>query len=402
MKLFDYECLNKEQIVVRGQIKAENIEEAVSMLQNNELAVIDIEEYKGCSNKSIMSKGKKVSVSELTIFTRQFATMIGAGIPITRAIVTMSQQSSNPTLKAALENIAYSIEGGMSLSDAFSAYPKIFSTLYISMLHAGEVGGILEHSLLRLADQLQKEKFLKDEIKSATTYPKIVGIFAIVIFIVMLIFLVPVFEGFIPDNIEMPGLTQLIFNLSHSIRDNWFIWIAVITAIVAGITAFFKGKTGHDLWEQKKTSMPVFGSIILKTVIARFTRTLATLLDGGIPIVQALKSAGPTSGSDVLARTIENTIDEIERGRSIAVTLQQSEFFPPMVSHMIAVGEEAGSLPTLLDKIAEFYEQEVATETRGLQALIQPVMLVLIGILIGGMLMALYLPIFTAATAVGI
>jgi len=402
MKLFDYECLNKEQIVVRGQIKAENIEEAVSMLQNNELAVIDIEEYKGSSNKSIMSKGKKVSVSELTIFTRQFATMIGAGIPITRAIVTMSQQTSNPTLKAALENIAYNIEGGMSLSDAFSAYPKVFSNLYISMLHAGEVGGILEHSLLRLADQLQKEKFLKDEIKSATTYPKIVGIFAIVIFIVMIIFLVPVFEGFIPDNIEMPGLTQLIFNLSHSIRDNWFIWIAVITAIVAGITAFFKGKTGHDLWEQKKTSMPVFGSIILKTVIARFTRTLATLLDGGIPIVQALKSAGPTSGSDVLARTIENTIDEIERGRSIAVTLQQSEFFPPMVSHMIAVGEEAGSLPTLLDKIAEFYEQEVATETRGLQALIQPVMLVLIGILIGGMLMALYLPIFTAATAVGI
>ena len=165
--------------------------------------------------------------------------------------------------------------------------------------------------------------------------------------------------------------------------------------------SLFKGKTGHDLWEQK-TSMPVFGSIILKTVIARFTRTLATLLDGGIPIVQALKSAGPTTGSDVLARTIENTIDEIERGRSIAVTLQQSEFFPPMVSHMIAVGEEAGSLPTLLDKIAEFYEQEVATETRGLQALIQPVMLVLICILIGGMLMALYLPIFTAATAVGI
>ena len=400
MKLFDYECLNREQVVVRGQIKAESLEEAVSMLQNNELAVIEIKEFKDSSKKSMMSREKKVSVSELTIFTRQFATMIGAGIPITRAIVTMSQQTSNPTLKAALENIAYNIEGGMSLSDAFSAYPKVFSNLYISMLHAGEVGGILEHSLLRLADQLQKEKFLKDEIKSATTYPKIVGIFAIVIFIVMIIFLVPVFEGFIPDNIEMPGLTQLIFNLSHSIRDNWFIWIAVITAIVAGVTAFFKGKTGHDLWEQKKTSIPIFGSIILKTVIARFTRTLATLLDGGIPIVQALKSAGPTSGSDVLANTIENTIEEIERGRSIASTLQESEFFPPMVSHMIAVGEEAGSLPTLLDKIAEFYEQEVATETRGLQALIQPVMLVLIGILIGGMLMALYLPIFTAATSV--
>jgi len=401
MKLFNYECLNKEQIIIKGQIKAENMEQAVDMLHKNELTVIDVKELNDTQKSKGISKGKKVSISELTIFTRQFATMIGAGVPIAKAIVTMSLQTSNPTLRSALENIASNIEGGMSLSDAFSAYPDIFSNLYIAMLHAGEVGGILEHSLLRLADQLQKEKFIKDEIKSATTYPKIIIIFALVVFIAMMVFLVPIFEGIIPDTIEMPGLTKFIFRVSHSIREKYYIWIAVVTAIVSGTIAFFKGKTGHDLWERKKTSMPIFGSIILKTVIARFTRTLSILLDGGIPIVQALKSAGPTSGSDVLASTIENTIDEIERGKSIASTLQESEFFPPMVSHMIAVGEEAGSLPDLLNKIADFYEQEVATETRGLQALIQPVLLVAIGLLIGGMVIALYLPVFTASTVVG-
>jgi len=400
MKLYNYECLNKDQQIVKGQIKADNLDQALDMLRKNDLAVLDINEFNDVPKNSVMSRGKKVSVSELTIFTRQFATMIGAGIHITRAIVTMSQQSSNPTLRSALENIASNVEGGMSLSDAFSAYPSIFSNLYISMIHAGEVGGILEHSLLRLSEQLQKEKFLKDEIKSATTYPKIIGVFAVLIFIAMIVFLVPVFEGFIPSNIEMPGITKFIFRMSHSIKEKWYIWIAVITAIISGVYAFFKGKMGHDLWERYKTNMPVFGSIILKTVIARFTSTLSTLLEGGIPIVQALKSAGPTAGSDVLARTIDNTIEEIEKGRSIASTLQKSEFFPPMVTHMIAVGEEAGSLPTLLDKIAEFYEQEVATETRGLQALIQPVLLVLIGLLIGGMLIALYLPIFSAATSI--
>jgi len=399
MKLYNYECLNKEQQIVKGQIQADNMEQALDMLRKNDLAVLDINEFIDTSKSKVISRGKKVSVSELTIFTRQFATMIGAGIPITRAIVTMSQQTSNPTLRSALENIAANVEGGMSLSDAFSAYPSIFSDLYVSMIHAGEVGGILENSLLRLSEQLQKEKFLKDEIKSATQYPKILGIFAVLIFVAMIVLLVPKFEEFIPPTIKIPGITQFIFNISHSVKERWYLWIAVITAIVAGIYAFFKSKIGHDLWERNKTNMPVFGSIILKTVIARFTRTLATLLEGGIPIVQALKSAGPTSGSDVLAKTIENTIDEIEKGRSIAQTLQRSNFFPPMVTHMIAVGEEAGSLPSLLDKIAEFYEQEVATETRGLQALIQPIMLVVIGLLIGGMLIALYLPIFTSATS---
>ncbi|MCX7773786.1 MAG: type II secretion system F family protein [Clostridia bacterium] len=384
---------------MKGQITSDTVNQAVEKLRGMGLSVIDLQEYKPKAKSSFFTLEKKVTVGDLTLFSRQLAAMLGAGIPVTRAISTLSKQSGNSTLRAALENIAHNVEGGMSLTDAFSAYPNIFSRLYLSMIKAGEIGGMLENSLLRLSDQLQKEKALKDDVKSATNYPKVIGIFAIVIFVAMMLFLVPVFEGFIPKNIDLPGLTQFIFNVSHSMKNYWYIWIAVIVAIASGLIAFFKSKAGHDLWENMKLTMPIFGPIILKSVIARFTRTLATLLEGGIPVVQALESAGPTSGSDIVANTVKLATKRIEEGKSIASTLEESGVFPPMVTHMIAVGEEAGSLPSLLDKVAEFYEQEVATTTRGLQALIQPIALVVIGIFIGGMLISLYLPIFTAVTA---
>lgn len=401
MLSFNYECLNKQGQILTGQINAESVNEAVDKLRATGLSVIELKEFKPKKKSQFFTLEKKVTVGDLTLFSRQLAAMIGAGIPVTRAITTLSKQASNSTLKLALETIGRNVEGGMNLTDAFSAYPHIFSDLYISMLRAGEIGGMLENSLLRLSEQLQKEKVLKDEIKSATSYPKSIGIFALIIFAAMMIFLVPVFQGFIPKGAETPGITQFIFNISDSIRNRYYIWIIAIIGIVSGLIAFFKSKTGHRLWEKNKLHLPVFGPIILKTVIARFTRTLATLLEGGIPVVQALESAGPTAGSDILSETVKLATKRIEEGKSIASTLEESGIFPPMVTHMIAIGEESGSLPALLDKLAEFYEQEVQTASRGLQALIQPFALVLIGVLIGGMLISLYLPIFTAVTASG-
>jgi type IV pilus assembly protein PilC len=217
----------------------------------------------------------------------------------------------------------------------------------------------------------------------------------------MLVFLVPIFQGSLPQHVEINVITQFIFDMSASIRSNYLMWIFAAIAIVAVFTFFFKSRAGHDFWERIKLKMPVFGPIILKSVIARFTRTLATLMEGGIPVVQALESAGPTSGSDVLNEAVQLATKRIEEGKSIASTLEESDVFPPMVTHMISVGEESGSLPSLLDKVAEFYEQEVAATTRGLQALIQPIALIVIGILIGGMLIALYSPIFSAVTSSG-
>jgi type IV pilus assembly protein PilC len=200
---------------------------------------------------------------------------------------------------------------------------------------------------------------------------------------------------------EVPAVSQFIFNTSDSLRNQWYLWIIIIGTMIAGTIFFFKGETGHSLWEKKKLTLPVFGPIILKSVIARFTRTLATLLEGGIPVVQALESAGPTSGSDIVAQTVKLATKGIEEGKTISATLKESGVFPPMVTHMIAVGEETGSLSALLDKVAEFYEQEVATATKGLQALIQPIALILIGFLVGGMLISLYLPIFTSIMSTG-
>lgn len=401
MLSFKYECMNRQGQAINGQLTADNIPQAVEKLRGMGLSVIELKEAKAKATSSFFTLEKKVTISDLTLFSRQLASMIGAGIPVTRAINTLSRQSENPTLRSALENIVRNVEGGMNLTDAFSSYPKIFSKLYISMIQSGEIGGMLENSLLRLSEQLQKEKIINDEIKSATSYPKVIGIFALVIFVVMLVFLVPIFKGAIPDNIEINVITQFIFNMSESIRTKPLIWIGAIVVIIASFVGFFKSKTGHILWEKNKLKMPIFGPVILKSVIARFTRTLSTLLEGGIPVVQALGSAGPTSGSDVLNETVQLATKRIEEGKSIASTLEKSTVFPPMVTHMIAVGEEAGSLPELLDKVAEFYEQEVETTTRGLNSLIQPIALVVIGLLIGGMLIALYTPIFTAVTATG-
>lgn len=399
MPVFSYECITKQGELITGEISADTTAAAAERLRASGYAILELEEYKEKNKSSFLFGEKKVKLSEITLFSRQLAAMLSAGIPVTRALYTLSRQAENPTLKSALETISKNVEGGMSLADAFGAFPNIFSNLYVSMIRAGEVGGTLENTLLRLSEQLHKEKQVKDNIKSATSYPKMIGIFALVIFIAMLVFMVPVFQKFISGNTQIPAITQFIFNLSASIRTKWYVWISVTVAVVSFIVLFFKSRTGHDLWESVKLKLPIIGPILLKSVIARFTRTLSTLLEGGIPVVQALESAGPTSGSDVLAEAVRNAAERIEEGKTIASTLEESGIFPPMVTHMIAVGEESGTLPSLLNKVAEFYEEEVDVTTKNLQSLIQPILLVLIGVLVGGMLVALYLPMFTAVTS---
>lgn len=399
MPVFSYECITRQGELITGKISADTTAAAAERLRASGYAILELEEYNEKNKSSFLFGEKKVKLSEITLFSRQLAAMLNAGIPVTRALYTLSRQAENPTLKSALETISKNVEGGMNLADAFGAFPNIFSNLYVSMIRAGEVGGTLENTLLRLSEQLHKEKQVKDNIKSATSYPKMIGIFALVIFIAMLVFMVPVFQRFISGNTQIPAITQFIFNLSASIRTKWYVWISVTVAVVSFIVLFFKSRTGHDLWESVKLKLPIIGPILLKSVIARFTRTLSTLLEGGIPVVQALESAGPTSGSDVLAEAVRNAAERIEEGKTIASTLEESGIFPPMVTHMIAVGEESGTLPSLLNKVAEFYEEEVDVTTKNLQSLIQPILLVLIGVLVGGMLVALYLPMFTAVTS---
>lgn len=398
MAVFKYECMNKQGETIKGQMTADNLSLAVDRLRTMGLSVLDLKENRSAEAASFLSMERKVTLGELSIFSRQLAAMINAGIPVTRSLHTLSRQTDNPTFKKALESISRNVEGGMNLTDAFSAYPKIFNGLYVSMLHSGEIGGMLETSLHRLADQLQKEKALRDNVKAATFYPRIVAGFALFLFVVMLVALVPVFEGFIPKDKELPVVTKFIFSVSHSLRGFWYLWILGLVVIIGGCMMFARSSSGKYTWERIKLNLPVFGKIIHKSVIARFSRTFSTLLEGGIPVVQALESAGPTAGSLLVAQAVQNAGRRIEEGKNIAGPLEESGVFPPMVTHMIAIGEETGALPSLLDKIAEFYEDEVATLTKGLSALLEPIMLAIVGVVVGGMLISLYLPIFTAIT----
>ncbi len=399
MPVYKYESYNKQGESIKGLIGADNVDDCLARLKGMGLTVLELKEQKSSRSLAFLSNEKKVTLSELSVFSKQLSAMISAGIPITRSLYTLSRQSTNPTLKSALESITKSVESGMSITDAFAAYPNIFPDIYISMTQSGELGGVLENMMKRLADQLQKEKQLRDNIKSATFYPRLLMGVALLLTIVMIVFLVPVFKSFIPEGASIPGVTRIVFNVSDAIRNRWYIWIGAVAALVLLVKAFVKSRSGKKIWDTLKFRMPVFGELIQKTVIARFARTLATLMDGGIPAIQALQSAGPTAGNILVEEAVSNAIVSIEEGKNIAEPLEKSGVFPPMVTQMIAVGEETGSLPSLLDTIADFYEEEVATLTKGLSSLIEPIMLVLVGVVIGGMLISLYLPIFTSITS---
>lgn len=399
MASFTYDGMNRQGQNVHGEVVADNSSAAMDKLREAGIIVTDIKEK--VINEKKKSGGKKVSIQDVAVFARQMAAMISAGVPVTRALATLAKQTTNPTLSAAIVDISENVESGMPLSDAFAMYPKIFDDLFVAMIATGEVGGILEQSLISLANQLQKNKALKDNIKSAVSYPKNIGIFAIILLIAMLAFMVPIFQKMIPSGTELNGLTQFIFNASTSLRTQWYLWILVAAVIIVALRFIIKSKFAHTFWEKNKLHMPLLGDFITKMVIARFCRTLATLLAGGVTAVEALQSAGPTSGSDLIRDAVNDAISDIEEGKSISDSLDKSGLFPPMVTGMIAIGEEAGTLPELLDKVAEFYEEDVETTSRNLGSIIEPIALIGIGGLVGAMLISLYLPIFTASTSIG-
>lgn len=399
MASFTYDGMNRQGQNVHGEVVADNSSAAMDKLREAGIIVTDIKEK--VINEKKKTGGKKVSIQDVAVFSRQMAAMISAGVPVTRALATLAKQTTNPTLAAAIVDISENVESGMPLSDAFALYPKIFDDLFVAMIATGEVGGILEQSLISLANQLQKNKALKDNIKSAVSYPKNIGIFAIILLIAMLAFMVPIFQKMIPAKTELNGLTQFIFNASTSLRTQWYLWILVAVVLIVALRFIIKSKFAHNFWEKNKLHMPLIGDFITKMVIARFCRTLATLLAGGVTAVEALQSAGPTSGSDLIKDAVDNAISDIEEGKSISDSLDKSGLFPPMVTGMIAIGEEAGTLPELLDKVAEFYEEDVEATSRNLGSIIEPIALIGIGGLVGAMLISLYLPIFTASTSIG-
>lgn len=398
MAAFTYDGLNKQGQSVHGEVIADSNSQAIEKLRENGIIVTEMKE-KAAKKKS--GGGKKITTEDIAVVCRQLAVMLSAGVPVTRALTTLSKQCSNARLADIMEDIAKSVESGVPLSDAFAQYPKVFSPLFIAMIASGEAGGIMEQALVSLAEMLQKEKNLQKNIKSAYSYPRSVMIMAVVLLLAMLWFMVPIFKDMMTSNTELTGISKFIFDASDSLRNDTLTWVLVAGSIAAVIILFMKSPVAHRIWEANKLTMPMFGSFITKMVVARFCRTLATLLAGGVTAVDALKSAGPTSGSEKLEKAVNEAIEDIEEGKSIADALDKSGIFPPMLTGMVAIGEESGALPELLDKVAEFFEEDVENTSRNLRSLIEPIALVFVGVVVGGMLIALYVPMLTSSTSIG-
>lgn len=327
MPMFSYEVLDNQGRLTTGQLEAENEAAVIARLRGMGYMVTSVQQARIplLSFRSWRAE-KKVSLGDLSLFCRQLAAMLNAGIPLTRCLFALGEQVTAPALKRAVNEIATNVEAGMSFSEALEDHPRVFSKLFVGMVKAGEIGGTLEETLGHLSEQLQKDKSLRDNIRSATFYPAMIGVFSIVVILVMMIFVVPIFVRMFPEGVSLPLPTVIVLSISDSLRTKWYWWIACFTLLVSGLRVAMTHPRGELFWARVKLRLPVFGALIHKATVAGFARTLATLLNGGIPILQALESAGEATGNILIRRAVLEAKDKVEEGRSLAQPLEESGF----------------------------------------------------------------------------
>ena len=344
----------------------------------------------------------KVKETDIILFARQFSTMIDAGLPIIQCLDILYTQQENPTFKKILKSIKESVEGGATLAESLKKYPKQFDDLFVNMVAAGEAGGILDTILRRLSTYMEKAAKLKSQVKGAMTYPVVTLIIAGVVLAVILVFVIPVFQEMFADfGSELPAFTQMVINVSDFTKRN-IIWI--IIGMILFVFAFrktYKTEKGREMIDDLVLKLPVFGVLIRKVAVAKFTRTMGTMLSSGVAILEALDIVAKTAGNKTIEKAVYSVRADIAEGRTMADPLQESGVFPAMVCQMIAVGESTGALDSMLEKIAAFYDDEVDQAVENLTALIEPFMLVFLGVTIGGLVIAMYLPIFKMAGTIG-
>ncbi|MCK4524655.1 type II secretion system F family protein [candidate division WOR-3 bacterium] len=395
---FKYKGRNKEGKIIESKIEAKNIDEAKSMLKAQGLQIISIN--RDWASMEIKF-GSGVGVKDVTLFTRQFATMISAGLPLLQCLKILQDQTLNKSFKTVLKQIISEVEGGSTLAEAMKKQKGVFTTLYTNMVQAGEEGGALDTILGRLAGFMEKTEALNRKIKGALVYPAVIVLVAIIASAVLLIFVIPVFAAmFTSFGGELPLPTKIVMGLSDFLRGNFVIIIIVIIAFSVAFNFFKKTPQGTVILDTISLKLPVFGNLIQKTAIARFSRTLATLMSSGVNIISALETTAKTSGNAVVERAIMKSRSSIQEGESISSPLSKEKIFPPMVTQMIKIGEETGGLEEMLIKVAEFYDEEVDAAVDTLMAAMEPIVIVFIGVVIGGMVMAMYLPMFQMITIV--
>lgn len=387
---------------VNGDLKSATIDapsrdDVIKQLRQLRLNVVKIDE--GTANRR--KRGGSIKMRDIVIFTRQFSTMINAGLPLVQALDILAQQSENPALKDVTRQVVFDVESGNTLADAMRKHPKAFSELYVNMVAAGEAGGILDTILMRLAVFMEKNDALVRKVKGAMIYPAVIVAVAAIAITVLLIFVIPTFQTmFESANIALPLPTRIVIGLSHALKSYWYIVLGALIATFVTIKKYYQTPNGKLTIDRTLLKAPVLGDVLRKSAVSRFTRTLGTLISSGVSILDGLEITAKTAGNRVIQDAIMESRASIAGGETIAAPLKKSQVFPPMVISMIAVGEQTGGLDEMLSKIADFYDEEVDAAVSGLLALMEPVMIVFLGVVVGGMVVAMYLPIFDMVNAV--
>jgi len=394
---FAFKALDLAGASTRGEIEADNKQTVAHQLRGKGLIVVDIEEQTPANAGDLLERFRRVKPDDLVIGTRQLSTMVSSGMSLLRALYVIEEQTENDKLCEAWAAVRRDVEAGISFSGALGKHPDIFNELYVAMVQAGETGGILDQTLRRVADQLEKDAALRRMVKAAMVYPTLIASFAFLVLIALVAFLVPVFEKIFNDfGGELPAITKLTVWLSHMITGRWYVMIALVVGLIYVFRTWKGSDRGRIQWDRLKLKFPLkIGSIVQKVALARFSRTFSGLIAAGVPMLEAIDITGRTSGNRVVEMAMEDVRESVKRGGSLTAPMTQSpEAFPVMVTQMIGVGEETGALETMLSKVADFYEEQVEAAIKALTSILEPVMIVVVGAIVGFIVIAMYLPMF--------
>src|SRR5262245_26799983 len=398
MATFTYTARAVNGDLKQATIEAASRDDVIAQLKKQRLNVVKVDE----GGKEKKKRMGSIKMRDIVIFTRQFSTMINSGLPLVQALDILAQQSENPALKDVTRQVVCDAESGNTVADALRKHPKAFSELYVNMVAAGEAGGILDTILMRLAVFMEKNDALIRKVKGAMIYPGVIVSVAVICITVLLVFVIPTFQQmFASANIALPLPTRIVIGMSKFVKSYWYVIVAAMAGTVFMIRRFYATPNGKLQIDRLLLKAPVLGDVLRKSAVSRFTRTLGTLISSGVSILDGLEITAKTSGNRVIQDAIMESRASIAGGETIAAPLHKPEVFPPMVISMIAVGEQTGGLDEMLTKIADFYDEEVDAAVSGLLALMEPLMIVFLGIVVGGMVVAMYLPIFDMVNAAG-
>ncbi len=385
----------------KGEVEAASKQAVADQLKSRGLVVVDISD-KHSSKELNLTLFEKLKAADLTVATRQLATMVASGMTLLRALYVLEEQTDARILRDALVGVRKDVEAGLLFSAALARHPKVFNPLYVAMVESGETGGRLDEALLRVADQLEKDDALRRQVKSAMMYPSVIFSFAAIVLIAMVAFLVPVFQKTVEDfGSDLPAITKVTVAMSDLVTGKWYLLIGGVVAVVVAFRRWKASSWGRPQWDAMRLKTPFkIGPVVQKIALARWSRTLSSLIASGVPILQAIEITGRTAGNSVVEKAMAEVTASVKAGGTLAAPLRDAPVFPAMVCQMVGVGEETGALDTMLAKIADFYEDEVAAAIKGLTSLLEPLMIIFVGAMVGFIVISMYMPLFKVYDAI--